>query len=352
MAGLFDDLVPQASSVTFDDLITDAKPKPAKPSIARDVASSMRHALGDRDYASARTAEPTIAVDDLAPQNTVREPGYTRLDPAEDIFGQPNMSPTHVPAAIETPSLTSNTGPDLVQVDARPALRAIDDLRANERGAAATALDTVRGLLFRNGGVDTSVVGLENARDGINGMIATARQGGDMHVVERLTRGREALDGALSSSPEFAQANRNFAAASEPLAPFTSPGMDKAIRRDEFSQNFATPAEDVPGLLSSPSEARNFNSVASPTAAGALEGNVTTRMLDAATDASGNIVPDRLAVALRENQDLLSQFPAARVRLETIVDRGRQLAAERHGPLADVAAATPTLLEMPSSRKT
>ncbi|MDM9629773.1 hypothetical protein QTL95_28215 [Rhizobium sp. S152] len=41
MAGIFDDLVPSVSSLTFDDLITDARPKPAQPSIARDIASSV-----------------------------------------------------------------------------------------------------------------------------------------------------------------------------------------------------------------------------------------------------------------------------------------------------------------------
>lgn len=308
-----------------------------------DRREGMRSALADQDYAAARRAQPRIPVDNLQPQGTVREPGYTRLDPNVNIHGQAEMAPTPVPADIQTPSLASNTGPDMIQVDPRRALRTIDQMRASEKGAAAGALDRVRSMLFRDGSADTSVIGLENARGGINGMITEARQAGDLHVVERLIAARTALDDALATSPEFAQATTNFAAASRPLDPFTSPGMEKAVARDEFSQGFRTPAEDIPAALASPSELRNFNSVAPTNARAAMENRIATQLLDKATDGAGQVNGDRLALALRESEDLLSQYPDVAARLQRVVTSTGDMSRASFGPVGDIAKAKETV---------
>jgi hypothetical protein len=302
-----------------------------------------RGTAADADYAAARAAAPTIPVDSLQPQSTMQKPGYTRLEPGENaITGQPEMQPSAVPPQYQTPALASNTGPDMIQVDARSAVRDIDALLAREAetSAAHAALRDARGLLFRDGdAVNTSVTGLESARNNINGMISEAKKNAQSHVVERLERARDALDKSLASSPEYAQANKNFASASAPLEPFNSPGVAKTIRRDEFNSRFATPTEEVPGHIATPSEAQNFKTVATPEAQTAMANHLATKVLDSVTDGAGNISGEALAKALRDNEDLLNQFPEVRLKLQAVIDAQGGMASARSGPIGDVASA-------------
>lgn len=302
----------------------------------------MRNATSDVAYEAARNSAPTIPVADLPVSRTVREPGYTSLRPGEDEFGRNTMQPTAVPPVIETPNMTSRTGPDLIQADARPVLRTIDNLSVNARGGTVNALDDARRMLYSKGGVDTSISGLESARKQIGDQITVAKQNGQMQTADHLLQVQRSLDDALGEVPAYSRANDTFKAGSQPLQPFETPGMAKVIQRDNFNQGFTTPPEQVPGAISSPSEAQSFNSVASPEARTAMGNHVATKILDSATDGAGKVSPERLSIAMRDNEDLLRQFPEIGQRLQSVADAAGKLPNARVGPIGDVAAAKDT----------
>lgn len=298
----------------------------------------MRNALADADYEAARNAAPTIPVDELAVSKTVRKPGYTRLDPGENqITGDAQMQPAYVPPQIQTPSMTSRTGPDYIQADVRPVLQLVDRLSADARLETAKALGKVRSMLFRDGGVDTSVRGLDSARGQIGDMISAAKNDGQMQAAKMLSDVQAKLDEALAQVPAYRSAMINFRAASEPLRPFEAPGLAKAIAKDEYGRGFTTPPENVPAALSTPSEARNFNSVAPPEARRALEQRIATDLLDKASDASGRVDSGRLASLLRDNEDLLASYPDVAQRLQAIVGSDAVLESVRASPLGRLA---------------
>ena len=302
----------------------------------------MRNALSDVAYEDARKAAPTIPVADMQPKSHLVEPSATRLDPNVDIFGQSEMAPTAIPAKTEVPSLRSNTGPDFVQTDPRNAVKDIRALAANEAGEYKNLLSDVADQLYTDGAISTSVPHLESVRGSLNDKIAAAKAAGQGHAVELLSAARAKVDEALSTSPEFAAANKQFAAASAPLGPFESPGMSSVIKRNDVNTKFTTPPEDVVAAIMKPSEAKNFNSVASTPARDAMQNQLATKIMDGVTDAQGNVNPEALAIAIRDNADMLDQFPEVRKRLEAIVPAGRTLETSRAGPVGQVAAAKTT----------
>ncbi|MER9603414.1 hypothetical protein [Mesorhizobium sp. M0243] len=309
-----------------------------------DRREGMRAALGDQDYAAARKAAPSIPVDGLVPESTTVRPAYTSIKPTaaegEDVATA--MTPVAVPAKTETPALTSRTGPEAIQADPRDVVKFIDDLAPTAKASAKTALQQVRQSLFDKGGVDTSVTGLDATRHQIGDMINVATRSGENHTATVLQKVLDKLDENLMSVPEYGQAKKNFAAASAPLEPFGSPGMSKAIDRDPYNKRFVTAPEDVPAALSSPSEAKNFNAVAPTDARVAYENHLATQILDKATDANGAVDANRLALALRDNQDMLSHFPAVADRLGKIVNADAGMASARGGPVGQIANAQDT----------
>lgn len=303
----------------------------------------MRNALADADYEAARNAPANVPVADMQPVDTTVRPAFTSIQPqAAEEGAAARMVPENVPARVETPTLTSRTGGEMVQVDARPVVQFIDGLIPDARAGAQDALRQVRGMLHDSGGVDTGVNGLDAARGQIGDMITAARQGGQMQTAEVLGQVQRHLDQALSSVPEYANARQGFQAASAPLEPFQSPGMAKVVSRDEFNRQFSTPPENVADAISTPSEARNFNRVASPEARTAMENRIATKILDQATDGSGNVSGERLASALRGQEDLLAEFPNVAQRLQAVMDASGNMAAARTGPLGRVAEAKDT----------
>lgn len=307
-----------------------------------DRREGMRNALSDQGYDAARASDPTIPVTGLPPTSTVAEPGYTAIQPRTQGSATPTMVPKDVPAQVETPAMTSRTGADKIQVDARPVVQAIDSLIPNARAGTQDALRAVRSMLFDKGGVDTGVTGLDAARGEIGDMIAAAKAGGQMQAADRLLEVQKTLDEALAAVPDYKAAKDTFAAASAPLAPFQSPGMASVVQKDQFNKGFATPPENVTGAVTSPSEARNFNAVAPPDARVAVENALATKLLDGVTDANGAVNGEALALALRSNEDVLSQFPAVRERLQGVVDAGGAMGAARQGPVGQIAAAKDT----------
>ena len=304
-----------------------------------DRREGMRNALADADYEAARRSEPTIPVDSLNVDKTVRKPGYTRIDPGEDpITGMPQMQPTAVPPQIETPSMTSRTGPDFVQADVRPVVKLVDRLSADARLETAKALSQVRNMLYRDGGVDTSIRGLDSARGQISDMINAAKNDGQMQTAKMLSDVQAKLDEALNAVPAYNRATEGFKAASEPLRPFESPGLAATIAKDEYGRRFTLPPENVPGALSTPSEARNFVSVAPPEARDALGQRIATDLLDKATDGSGLVSGERLRTLLRENQDVLAAYPEIADRLAAVAKGDAGMEAVRNGPLGRLSA--------------
>ncbi|QPC90016.1 hypothetical protein [Mesorhizobium sp. INR15] len=312
-----------------------------------DRRDGMRDALADQDYTAARAAQPGIDVGGLQPETVAaNRPVYSiRPTAADEAAGAPAaMTPQRVDQPPQPIALESRTGANAVQVDPRPVLRYIDQALVNARGTTADALTTVRGGIMGPNGADTGVTGLDNLRGNINSMISRAVQEGDGQTAEALRNVQGHLDGALESVPEYAAARQGFRAASVPVQPFENPAMNDVIRRDQFNRNFVTPPERVPGTISAggPTAAREFNSVAPTDARIAFENHLATQILDKATDASGRVNGDMLSTALRDNQDMLSQYPAMAARLQRIIGANADMAPVRASPLGQVAAAKDT----------
>lgn len=314
----------------------------------------MRNALSDADFAAARAAPARVPVSVLAAETTVRRPEYTQLNPVqgEKASAIPRnaaptqepttMAPKQVPAQVETPPMVSRTGGAAVQVDPRGVVQFIDKLAQDTGGEAGAALQAVRQSMFTNGGVDTSVARMIGVRGQINDAINAAVNNGQNATAKVLNGVRDQLDKSLTGVPEYARAVKNFEAASRPLDPFTSPGMTKVVARNEFNTAFKTAPEDVTSAIMSPSELKNFNQVASPNARTAMGNRIATDLLDKATDASGNVSVERLALAMRDAQDVLSQFPDVAQRIQSVVDAAGKMADARTGPIGAVAAAKET----------
>lgn len=312
-----------------------------------DRRDGMRDALGDRDYTAARAAPPRIDATGLAPETVAAErPVYSiRPTAADEATGAaPGMQPVRVDTPPQPVAMESLTGPSAIQVDPRPVMRHIDEALVHARGSTEDALRGVRNGLMGPNGVDTSVTGLDNLRGSINARINEAVQAGDGQTAEALRAVQGQLDTALTSVPEYARARQGYQAASAPLEPFQNPAVDKVIARDNTNRNFTTTPENVPATLEAggPTAARAFNEVAPTNSRVAYENYLSTKIMDSVTDANGVVDPARLQLALRDNQDLLSQYPAVAERLAAVPRADAGLAGVRAGPLGKVSRATTT----------
>ena len=254
----------------------------------------------------------------------------------------PTVTPTTVTEEVSAPRFG--------QVNPQAALDTIDGLLRSAKGNVAQALEATRRDLFERGidpvsgarETDLSITGLHQARERLDRRIAEAIEAGDGVMASRLQPVREALDGALKSAPEMATADANFALNSRPLEPFQgNTPLGRVARRDDLTGRMAMPPEQVPGTLSTPSAAREFADVATPGAREALEGRVTTQILDGVTDARGRVDANALRTAMRESEDLLATFPAARERLADVVAAREGMARVEASPLGRLALQTP-----------
>lgn len=288
----------------------------------------MRAALGDADFKAARNAEPSIPVADLVPEQTVRKPEYTTIKPVVEEGAEKGAPPTAmaaetVPAKIDYPGLTSRTGPEYIQADPRSVVQFIDDTIPNVRGATQDVLRRVRSSLFTDGGVDTSIRGMDAVRNQLNDLIEVSKRSGENSTAATLLSVRDRLDAAMSEVPEYAKARANYEAASRPLDPFTSPGMSGVVAKDATNTQFAMPPERVPEAVRAPSEAANFAGVAPPEARNALESYLSTDILRGAQNA-GRVDADALARAIFANTDTLSRFPEVASRLGAVEAAARK----------------------------
>lgn len=230
------------------------------------------------------------------------------------------------------------------QVNPSPALDAIGEQARFAKGDVRSALGSARRDLYEPGGtdLDLSVQGNLKARERLDYQIKAAADAGDGTKARDLAITRDALDAQLKAVPEVAAADANFAANSRALEPFTgNRPLAQATRRDDTGW-MATPAEQVPGMLGGPTATRELMANASPAARQAQERYWTTRLLDGATDARGNLDGDKLALAMRENADVLAQMPDVTQRLQAVVQARSGLARPEASPLGQVARTSGT----------
>lgn len=232
-------------------------------------------------------------------------------------------------------------------VQIRPVIDHIDDLLTSAKGTTASALRTARRALFSNGQPDMTVTGLSNARKAIADQVSAAARIGNNDVTRVL--GADGLlgqlDNALEEVPAYGQARRNFARASESLAPFaetTTPG--RIIDRDQFNRGFTMPAERVAPTIErgGPSAADQFLTAAenAPASRQAFGQYYSQQLLGSATDAAGRINPDVLANTLRNNQDMLQRFPEISANLNRVGTARRALQGLEQTPTGALAAST------------
>lgn len=228
------------------------------------------------------------------------------------------------------------------QVDVRPVLSHLDDALESAKGSVKQVLTAAKSsLLDTSGGADSTIMGLHNSRMAINDLIDQAKRAGANSAASQLLETRSVLDRALESVPEYARARQNFQAASRPLETFAEnrvPGQ--IIEKDQFNDRFTMPPERVPAAIenNSPSAARDFNSVASPRAREAFEQNVVTKVLDEASKSGADVSSNSIRQALKQNEDLLRQYPGVKDKLENVALAREGLAKIEKLPIGRLAA--------------
>jgi hypothetical protein len=219
------------------------------------------------------------------------------------------------------------------QVDPTQALEHIDAAITNAKGDQLTALRRARRTLFdANGELDLTSAGNMSASRAIQSIADRAAAAGDNTTARLMGQAKEALGGAMESTPEIAAANREFSRLSRPLDNFdTSRPAGKITARDRASGRPDLDAEFVPDQIRGSTGAREFNEAATPAAREAYRGRLTTQMIDEAggREATG----EAIRATLQRNRDLLREHPAVVARLTARAEAEEGMTAVRNGPL-------------------
>lgn len=253
----------------------------------------------------------------------------------------PRVTSREVPTTIteEIPA------PRFGQANPLRAIEVIDNLIATSKGNVLSTLRATRRDLFENApdpqsGVrepEMAVPGLHQARERLDRRIAEAIEKGDGVMASRLQPAREAIDQSLKEVPEMAAADARFEAASRPLDPLTgNTPLGRVTARDDLTGRMQTPAEQVPGMVSGPTAARELLAQPAPAARQALEGRIVTQIVDQA-ERGGDVSADALRAAMRENEDVLAQMPGARARLSDLAVAREGMARVEASPLGQIA---------------
>jgi hypothetical protein len=95
----------------------------------------------------------------------------------------------------------------------------------------------------------------------------------------------------------------------------------------------------LPGAIAEgPTPARAFNEVAPPEARQAMEGRLTTQVIDGVSEQPGMAAAKDIRTALREHDDLFRQFPGARDRLQAIASAHDGIERVMASPLGKIAS--------------
>ncbi|MGA4550569.1 hypothetical protein [Methylorubrum aminovorans] len=231
-----------------------------------------------------------------------------------------------------------------VQVDPRPALAAVAEQGRFAKGDVRSALGSVERNLFEPGGdIDGSVEGLLKARERLDFDLKQAMEIGDGTKVRDLTITRNALDRQLKQVPEVAAADTNYVRNSAPLATFERPNapLNRVTARENVPGGepgpFRTPAEQVPEAFTGPTALREALANGGPATREAVERRFSTQILDAATDARGDVSAEALRSAMRDSADVLDQLPSLRDRLSNLVLAREGMARVEASPLGRIA---------------
>lgn len=306
----------------------------------------MRAALADQDYTAARNAPATIPTNgghrlaDVTTHYLDRPDIPIIVDPAERAAAQSRWfdqnNPTNrTPIIGERPT-------QFAQVDAGPVLDHVNSALDSAKGAVRQGLQAAKNALLRpDGSIDTSVAGLHNSRVAIDDLISQAKLAGANHTVTELQAAKTVLDQVLESVPSYGNARKSFQAASQPLSAFDEarvPGQ--IVKRDQFNERFVMPPERVPSTIQNngPSGARDFNSVATPSAREAFEQHIVTQVLDQASKNGADISADAIRKALVQNEDILRQYPGVRDRLQSIAIARDGLERVEQSPIGKLAS--------------
>lgn len=231
-----------------------------------------------------------------------------------------------------------------MQVDPRPALAAVAEQGRFAKGDVRSALGSVERNLFEPGGdIDGSVEGLLKARERLDFDLRQALEIGDGTKVRDLTITRNALDRQLKQVPEVAAADANYVRNSAPLASFERPNapLNRVTARENAPGGepgpFRTPAEQVPEAFTGPTALREALANGGAATREAVERRFSTQILDAATDARGDVSAEALRSAMRDSADVLDQLPALRDRLSNLVLAREGMARVEASPLGRIA---------------
>lgn len=250
------------------------------------------------------------------------------------------------PAPYVKSTTVSEEIPDVrfMQVDPRLAQAAVAEQGRFAKGDVRGDLQRAgRDLLEPGGDIDGSVEGLLKARERLDFNIRQAIEIGDGTKVRDLTITRNALDEQLKRVPEVAAADANYVRNSAPLAPFERPNapLNRVTARENVPGAepgpFRAPAEQVPEAFSGPTALRDALANGGPATREAVERRFSTQILDAATDARGDISVETLRSAMRERADVLDQLPALRDRLSNLVLAREGMTRVEASPLGRIA---------------
>ena len=305
----------------------------------------MRAALGDRDYTAARNAPATVPtngdfrVADVTKTYLDRPDIPIILNDAERQAARvrwldENSQTRPTPIIGERPT-------QFQQVDAAPVVSYLDAALDSAKGAVRQGLQAARSALFKpDGQIDGSVAGLHNSRMAITDLIDQAKMAGANNTVRELQSSLSILDDVLERVPAYGQARRYFKAASEPLKPFDDgrvPG--RIVELDQYGNRPVMPTEQVPLAIErgGATAARDFNQVATPQAREAFESHLITQVLDRARGTGADLSAGSIRNAIRQNEDLLREFPGVRSRLEAVAGSKDALESVMTGPIGKLA---------------
>jgi hypothetical protein len=185
---------------------------------------------------------------------------------------------------------------------------------------------------------------LADLRKYLNTAQQTAQRGGNFDLTDNIGQLRRAINDTIEAAPGYAEANANYRQFADRFRPEPNDEMAKFTREidrggntDGLSNRGATPPSETAGrFLNSPEKAQALQRVlnGAPNAAAgqaAIRGYMRSDFASSSLNTDASLNPARASAWVRNNADVLAQFPALRAELDGIVrsaQQGQQLSAE------------------------